>query len=86
MVSGFITGAEFSSASQHIQRQNLAGLAFGHDFEWAAADFAIGGEPLRRYAGINLQFERLSAEGTLDRFAFEHAPSLALGGSRAMQG
>jgi hypothetical protein len=46
--------------------QHLAGFALGKDFEWSAADLAIGGKALRWDAGIDHQLKALAAERALD--------------------
>ena len=79
MTSGFIRGRDSQLTSNHIQRQNFAGLALGHDFEWPAADLAISREPLRRDARIDRKLERLAAEGAMDWLSFQHERSVLRG-------
>jgi hypothetical protein len=55
-----------------IQAQNFAGLAFGDDFERAAADFAVGGEALGGNSGVDHDAEGLAAERALHRFGDLH--------------
>ena len=57
----------------HLQAQNLAGFAFDTDFHRATAHFAVNGEALKRYAGINRGFERLAAKRTTNGFNGFHA-------------
>ena len=50
------------STWRDVQAQHFARLAFGSDLERAAADFAVGGEPLARHAGVNAHLGGLAAE------------------------
>jgi uncharacterized phosphosugar-binding protein len=56
----------------HLQTHNFPGLALGNHLEWPAAHFAIGGEPLRRDAGVDDQFKALAAERALDGMRYFH--------------
>jgi PAS domain S-box-containing protein len=69
--------AKHRSTGPDIQAQNFAGLAFGHHFHGPAADFAIGGKPLRRLARINEHFKFLAAKWTLNHFRFLHTNNSA---------
>ena len=56
----------------HLKADDFARFAFGDDFKRAAADFAIGREPLAGDAGVNGQLERLAAEWTRNGFVDDH--------------
>ena len=60
------------SIRAHSQAQNFARLAFHGHLHGAAADFAIGGEPLRGLAGVDEHFKLLPAKWTLNEFRFLH--------------
>ena len=57
----------------HGHADDLAGRAFGHDLQRAAADFTIGGEPLVRQTRVNDHFEGLAAKRALDVGELFHA-------------
>ena len=59
----------FNFETQHFTR-----LAFGDDLEWPAADFAVGGETLKRHTRVNHQVEALAAKRALDGFRDFHDP------------
>jgi len=65
---------------RHVQAQNFARRAFGHDLKWTAADFAIGREPLERHACIHHNFECLPAKRALDVFGNFHGLNSPDGG------
>jgi len=56
----------------HFEAQNFTRLALSEDFKGAAADFAIGREPLHRDGGINDKIKFLSAKRALDGFGNFH--------------
>jgi hypothetical protein len=64
--------AKHPSIRAHIQAQNFARLAFDDHLHGTAADFAIGGEPLRGLAGVNEHLKFLPAKWTLNHFGFLH--------------
>jgi hypothetical protein len=57
---------QLPSIGPDIQAQNLARLAIHDDFDGAAADFAIGGEPLRGLGGVDDDLELLATIRALD--------------------
>jgi hypothetical protein len=57
---------------QDFEAHDFARLTFGDHFKRAAADLAIGGEPLAGDGGIHRQFERLAAKRALDVCKFLH--------------
>jgi hypothetical protein len=67
--------AKHPSIWAHIQAQNFARLAFHEHLHGAAADFAIGGEPLRGLAGVNQHLKFLPAKWALNYFRFLHKTS-----------
>ena len=69
------------STSRNVEAQDFAGIAFGGDFEGAAADFAICREALRGDAGIDGQLKGLAAERALDGFGDFHRPIIAQEGA-----
>lgn len=62
--------------SQNLQRKHFARFALGRHFERAATNLAIGGETLRRDAGVDHQFKGLTTERTLHRFGNLHGMSM----------
>jgi hypothetical protein len=56
--------------------QNFTRFALDRYFEWPATDLAVRGEPLRRDARIDRDFERLAAERALNGFGNFHGISL----------
>jgi hypothetical protein len=56
----------------HFQAQNLARFTFNQDLEGPTANFAIGGEMLRRGARVNHQVKALTAIRALNGFAGFH--------------
>ena len=68
---------ESASAGLHVQAQNLARFAFGDNLEGPAADLAIGGETLAADAGVDDQFEGLSAVWAADGFGDLHPVPIA---------
>ena len=55
-----------------VQSEDLTGFAVGDDLEGTTADLAVGGETLGGQAGVDHQFEGLTAEGTLHRLGDFH--------------
>ena len=53
-------------SASHFHAKHFTGFALGEDLEWAAADFAVGREPLRGDAGIHDDLESLPAKGALN--------------------
>jgi len=74
MITGEVSAimAKHPSIRAHIQAQNFARRAFHGHLHGAAADFAIGGEPLRGLAGVNEHFKFLPAKWALNKFRFLH--------------
>jgi hypothetical protein len=62
----------------NFKAQDLPRLTFGNHLERTATNFAIGRETLEGDAGINDNFESLSAKGALDRFRHFHLFSVNL--------
>src|SRR5512133_636604 len=65
MISRLICSLAFNGS----KIQNFTRHALGHHLEWAAANLAIGYEPVRTIAGINGQFQGLTAKRTVRRYA-----------------
>ena len=57
---------------EDVEAEDLPGLAVGDDLEGATADLAVGRETLGGQAGIDHQFEGLTAERTLHRLGDFH--------------
>jgi hypothetical protein len=55
-----------SSTTFDGKADDLSRFAFSEDFEWSAADLAIGREPLAGDTGVEDQFESLPAERALN--------------------
>jgi hypothetical protein len=58
--------------SVDVQTQDFARLAFRRHFEGPAADFAVGGEPLRGGRCVDGEVESLPAKRALDAFGDFH--------------
>jgi hypothetical protein len=56
----------------YLNTQDFAGLAFGNDLKWPAADFTIGRKSLACNAGVDCDFKALTAKGALDGFGSFH--------------
>jgi acetyl-CoA acyltransferase len=63
-------------ASEDVAAQYFAGFGFHGHFKRAAADFAIGGEPLLWHAGVYADLKRLSTKGALNGLEALHHPIL----------
>jgi hypothetical protein len=74
--NGHIQSGELCLISANIQAQNFTGFAFDGNLEWATADFTIRSERLRRDAGVNDDFETLSAIRALNGFGNLHVIKL----------
>src|SRR5258705_2084375 len=71
--AGSETGAPSPlSAPLHVDAQDFARLTFDGHFKRTTADFAVGGEALRRDAGVDGQFGALTTKRTLDGFGDLH--------------
>jgi hypothetical protein len=62
----------------NFETYDFARLAFGNNVEWPATDLAIGGETLCRDAGVEHDFEALTAKGALDGFGDFHVAMTSL--------
>jgi len=60
------------STAEDFDAENFTWLAFRHDFEWTATDFAIGRDSLVRNAGVQCEFKGLTAVRTLNSFGNFH--------------
>ena len=63
----------FESILGHVQAENLARLAFGHNFQRPAAHFAVGCQPLALHARVHDHVKFLAAERALDGSGNFHA-------------
>ena len=73
---GFMRGPPWRAGRaslQHVESQDLAGFAVGNDLKGATANLAVRRETLGGQAGVDHQFEGLTAEGTLHRLGDFHA-------------